>query len=150
MLDNAPRVFRSMKEDDGYPTIGQTARTLGVRIVDKNTTPVNPDIAVDDNGDVSPNSGGMSVAPNWRSLPLHRIPRRLNEKLEHAGAAGNNKDRCWRAGEKAFSSGKFCENLILDVDRSDHGTIQPAELVEFFVYESALHATRTSWVIDEN
>jgi len=37
------------------------------------------DIGIDAEGMVEPGTSGMSVAPAWRLLPTHRIPRRLRK-----------------------------------------------------------------------
>ena len=65
-----PLVYRSMAVDGDKPMIGSTARTLGVRPGDG----PHDGISVDERGNVSPNTGGMSVAPAWRDLESHRIP----------------------------------------------------------------------------
>jgi hypothetical protein len=43
---------------------------LGVRV----PPDAKADIAVGAEGMVEPRTGGMSVAPAWRLLPVHRIP----------------------------------------------------------------------------
>jgi hypothetical protein len=51
---------------------------------------------------VEPFMGGMSVAPQWRLLPVHRIPRRLRAKFPQA--AGKNSVFLWRMGEGGCST----------------------------------------------
>ena len=66
-----PLIYRAMRRDfrDGKPLVGDSAATLGVRLPpDKHF-----DIPVEADGTVMPLTKGMSVAPNWRSLPRHRI-----------------------------------------------------------------------------
>jgi hypothetical protein len=61
-----PRVFRVMKRDaDGLPTVSQTS--LGVR--------PGKDVDLDAQNNVLVNGKGMSVAPNWREINIHRIPQ---------------------------------------------------------------------------
>jgi hypothetical protein len=53
--------------DDGYPEVGPTARTLGVR--------PGIDVLVDEAGQVQSGFGGVSVAPDSPAgLPAHRRP----------------------------------------------------------------------------
>ncbi len=65
-----PKVYRAMKKDnDEKPSVEQTASGLGVRLW--------ADISIDATGNVVLDNSGMSVAPAWRDLELHRIPKRL-------------------------------------------------------------------------
>src|SRR4051812_13363208 len=84
-----PRIYRSMRADDGMPAIGRSAVCLGVRIPE--------DIQPDQSGQVQPGTGGMSVAPALRDLPIHRIPRRLQAIAP--GAKGSESLRVWRMGD---------------------------------------------------
>src|SRR6266542_53264 len=72
-------VYRAMREDAaGGPAIGPTARTLGVRPA--------VDVPVS-SGQVRPNTGGMSVAPDRpENLPFLRRP---------AAYGGAGKDPVW-------------------------------------------------------
>lgn len=54
------------KDTDGLPRVEPSAKGLGVR--------PHVDIELDQGGDVLVNGKGMSVSPNWRDLPLLRIP----------------------------------------------------------------------------
>src|SRR6266852_393374 len=87
-----PRVFRVMLEVEGRPAIGDRATMLGVRVPE--------DIEPDDDGNVCPDLGGMSVSPNLKSLPSFRIPRRLNKIVP--AATGNNSHYVWSMGEGPF------------------------------------------------
>src|SRR6516164_4279167 len=64
-----PLVYRAMLADGDRPQVGQTALSLGVRVPPDE----NADVAVSADGMAEPRSGGMSVAPAWRMLPVHRI-----------------------------------------------------------------------------
>lgn len=79
-----PQIDRAMTREGNKPKLGSTARTLGVRV----PPACFHDIPVDPDGTVAPRTGGMSVAPAWRALPLHRIPRRLRHLVPWA--AGND------------------------------------------------------------
>ena len=134
-----PRVFRAMSREGDAPRVGNTARSLGVR--------PGSDIATDDSGDVSPKSGGMSVAPSWRELPPHRIPRRLSHLVP--GACGNNIDFCWRLGEGAFEDSPVTPLLSLRLDRPDHGLVEPTCVMPILSFQDALAETRKEWIVDE-
>jgi hypothetical protein len=71
-----PTIYRAMLPDGGYPKVGRSASTLGVRV------PV--DIEPDGTGNVHPGPHGMSVAPSLRDLPVHRVPKRLRHLREGA------------------------------------------------------------------
>jgi hypothetical protein len=138
-----PRVYRVMAVDGKRPRIGSSARTLGVRVPpDKHA-----DILVQPDGTVQPRTGGMSVAPSWRDLPLHRIPERLRSAVP--GAVGNNKDACWTMGEGSFEEGQLAAGLVLRPESSNHGFVEPAVTVPLGQYQRDLFATRDRWVIDE-
>jgi hypothetical protein len=90
----------------------------------------------------------MSVAPAWRELPFWRIPRRLRHTFPQA--AGKDDYACWRMGEGAFADGDVAEGLRLAVDRTDHGTVQPAAVVAVAHFQAALAATQDQWSVDES
>jgi len=133
-----PRIYRSMTPDGERPQIGNTARSLGVRPTD---------IASNDEGKVYPGSGGMSVAPRWRELELHRIPSRLQHLVPDA--AGSNRDRIWRMGDGPFEASQIAERLWLRPDSEVHGVVEPDAAMSFKEYSHALGATREQWEIDE-
>jgi hypothetical protein len=135
-----PRVFRAMRKDeDGLPHIERSAGGLGVRL--------EKDIDVDPDGRVFVNGKGMSVVPDWRELPLFRIPERLRHVKR--GARGSNRTFCFRSGTGPFVQGVFADGLTLEPDSANHGTIAPARVVPLSEYEAALGATRPDWVEDE-
>lgn len=137
-----PKVYRSMRASGEFPEVGRSAACLGVRPVD-----IAVDQAVDQAGGVHPNNGGMSVAPSWRSLPVWRIPERLNAIIPKA--RGNNGLHCWRMGEGLFEDGEVGHKLQLRVNEPQHGMIEPAEQMTLVDYEVQLAATRMMWTIDE-
>lgn len=136
-----PKIYRAMLREGNRPKIGNTADTLGVRI-----GPGVIDIGVSA-GAVVPGTGGMSVAPAWRDLPIHRIPRRLVTLCP--GACGKNDAACWTMGEGAFEDGHLTDRLYVRVDTRTHGMVEPEESMTLAEYRSSLAATRNLWTIDE-
>lgn len=139
-----PLIYRAMTVDgDGKPKVGQAARTLGARVPPAGK----PDIRPDGAGIVRPRTGGMSVAPGWRNLPAHRIPKRLKPLMPDA--AGKDEDACFCMGDGPFVSGAVATDLELRVDRPEHGMVEPAAAMPASDYQRALAVTRDQWVIDE-
>lgn len=139
-------IYRAMLIDEGLPHVAPSAASLGVRLPpDKHA-----DINVDRFGLVEPGTGGMSVSPEWRFLPVHRIPRRLRMKFPRA--AGKNDLFIWRMGEGPFTSGSFTEHLMLRLDPEKpqkHGFVEPVVRMAVADYQQALARTRGYWRIDE-
>src|SRR5205085_802621 len=92
----------------------------------------------------SPKTGGMSVAPNWRDLPPHRIPRRLNNLVPKA--TGNDRLVCWTLGNLQFIEGAIAIELFLRTANPRHGLIEPSISMSFKTYTDALTATQDLWV----
>jgi hypothetical protein len=133
-----------MLAEGGKPKIGSESKMLGVRIAP------NPhaDIPVDENGNVHPETGGMSVAPEWRSLPWHLIPRRLHRR----GRGGNNLI-CWRLGAGVFEEAPLNADLALRPDPAapaEHGFVEPTHVMAIAEYQAALAGTRDDWIQDES
>ena len=103
-----------------------------------------PDLPVDVSGNVFLKTGGMSVAPDWRLLPPHRIPRRLNKIVRDA--TGDNRLLCWRLGDTPFVEGPVSDGLVLRVDKPTHGHIEPSMTMPLKTYTEALAATQELWV----
>lgn len=134
-----------MKQDeDAKPTIDSTGKGLGVRDIVVNGV---ADIDVDQNGLVVRNQKGMSVAPTWRDLPIHLIPKRL--RLIFPGARGSSLLYCFVHGEGEFVSGLFAPSLELWVDDTTHANVIPIADVTVPKYQSALANTRAGWSVDE-
>src|SRR5262245_58401499 len=123
-----PLIYRSMTVDDDKPLIANTARGLGVRV---GTAPED-DVPIDEDDQVHPDNGGMSVAPSWRELEAHRIPKRLKHIV--ADARGSNRDACWRMGSGPFQSGPITERLSLSRDSDVHGFVEPATVMTIARY----------------
>jgi hypothetical protein len=136
-----PKIYRVMKETDGKPTIGASATGLGVR--------VNKDIHPDDTGRVHPETGGMSVSPSLKDLPIQLIPRRLRHLVPRA--AGSNSHRVWKMGEGPFAPAEVAPNLELRPDplKTRHGFIEPSRIVSIDDFQTSLAATQDEWVIEE-
>jgi len=148
-----PTIYRSMLADRDRPIIGNAATALGVRL----PPDPKPDVSVNADGTVSPRTGGMSVAPSWRHLPVWRIPRRLSTKFLDArgiqGASGSNNLVCWRLGEGPFAEAPIGDRLLFrpDPDRPDsHGFVEPLAQLPLTEYQAALANTRDQWQRDED
>jgi hypothetical protein len=141
-----PLIYRSMEKDGERPRIGRSATALGVRIGVEGEK-IRQDIPVNSSGRVSPSTGGMSVAPAWRSLPTHRIPARL--KTHCPDATGKNSLTYWKMGEGEFDDRPLAFGLVLRRDSPAHGLVEPAEVVPLETYEADRAATRDYWTIDE-
>jgi hypothetical protein len=140
MIPHMPKIFRSMLEDGGKPKVGPEGKMLGVRVA--------TDISADPGGNVHPNAGGMSVAPEWRKLPWLLIPKRLDPRGRGAGGLV-----CWRLGEGEFVEEKINDDLQLRLDPGQlekHGLVEPTRAISLTDYQSALAATRNEWGRDEN
>ena len=138
-----PLIYRAMTVEQNKPLVANTARGLGVRFGDGPTA----DMPVDENGNVHPGSHGMSVAPAWRDLEIHRIPRRSRRLVPEA--SGSNKDACWKMGTGPFEKGPIAEGLELEIDSPKHGLVGTAAITSKEDYLAALTATRDLWLIDE-
>jgi hypothetical protein len=123
-----PLRYRAMEEDgEGRPTVGDTARRLGVR--------AGIDIPVDDEDEVEPFSGGMSVTPDSPDgLPSHRLP---------PNHGGTGKDPLW-----VIDSDELGDGLIYrpdDASPDTHGFVEPARKMRLNDFEDLLALTRDSW-----
>jgi hypothetical protein len=134
-----------MLAEGDRPQVGPAGLSLGVRVPPDE----NADIPVDADGMVEAGTGGMSVGPTWRLLPVHRIPRRFRTKFPRA--AGKNGIVLWRMGDGPFTEGPFAEGLRFRPDPekpTKHGFVEPSARVPIDEYQAALAAPRDRWVID--
>lgn len=136
-----PGIYRSMFADSNRPVVGNQSKMLGVR---ENGS----DLPIDASGMVRPNTGGLSVVPEWRALPFFLIPQRLISKFPRA--RGNDALTCFRLAGLPFQDGPVTDRLYLRVDSVRHGTLQPALEIMIDEFQSQLAATRDTWVIDED
>jgi hypothetical protein len=134
-----------MLRDGDKPRVGPTKKkTLGAQ-------PGNgrhDDIAPDENGNVVPGTGGMSVSPNWRNLPFFLIPKRLNSIIDKA--RGSNALCCWKMGDGQFASGSISDTLVLRKDRETRGLVEPSRKMHLDQFQNALAETRPDWELDES
>src|SRR5690349_14558695 len=112
-----------MLPDGERPLVAPSVLGLGVRL------PPEPhaDITIAADGTVGPGTGGLSVAPAWRRLPVHRIPRRLRDKFPRA--AGKDEAFLWRMGDGPFTAGPFADGPLFRPDPGApgrHGLVEPA------------------------
>lgn len=148
---NAPRMFRTMKEDGGRPTTGVSRGELGARLPGGTAK---EDVKPDGDGLVHPGGGGMSVSPSLRDLPPNLIPRRLQGSLARDARAPNDW-RVWRLGTTPFAPGAVGTMLQLRPDqprdgKTTHGAIEPSRSMPVDEYQGALQSTRDAWEIDES
>jgi hypothetical protein len=140
-----PTIYRAMFADGDLPMVGRGKKMLGVKIGHQRYD----DIGSNQAGEVVPGTGGMSVAPEWRVLPDHRIPRRLNPKLDTRRATGDNRLMCWRYGSGGFETSPLTDDVSLAVDSPSHGVVEPSSKMSLARYEQALAATAPDWTVDE-
>lgn len=115
---------------DQLPTVGRSARALGVRVPG--------DVRPQADGRVAPGDGGMSVSPGtmW-NLPHHRRPIPTGR-----GATGPS-------GDVVYAISALPINTLVvrpDPARPDkHALVEPASVMPLVEYESALTTTRPNW-----
>lgn len=128
-----PMVFRGMTPArDGAPSVGPTARSLGIRVPN--------DVQPDGRGRVAPRGGGMSVAlaSVW-NLPNHRRPLGMGR-----GSSGPRTNH-------VFSLAKACiYSAALGVrpdppDQLEHALVEPTAPISLAEFEIRLASTRLDW-----
>lgn len=88
----------------------------------------------------------MSVVPNWKDLPSHKIPKRLKSALRgDKDARGKDRLYCWQMGEGAFVRAPVAAGLQLAPDRVDHGVVEPDSSMPLENFQRALASTRDAW-----
>lgn len=136
-----------LSDEDGQPQVGSQRSQLGVRVDGPQ-----PDISLNELGNVEPHTGGMSVSPTLECLPFFLQPRRLRDRFPKRFPGARGKDpaaHCWRMGEGPFLDSAVNADLRLRPDSADHGLVEPARTVPLAAYQDALAATRDQWIIDE-
>jgi len=115
-----PTVYRAMTASpDGYPRTGNTVRDLGVR-----SDGDFRDVIPDDEGNVHPDNGGMSVNPR-----VEDIPPWLGKRSP-----------VW-----SFDTELLPRSLKYRQDKADHGLIEPGESMPLERYRETLAETREDW-----
>lgn len=114
-------MFRAMKQDsEGYPAVGRSGRTLGVRVDGPHR-----DLPIAEDDTVAPETGGMSVALDKAgNQPKPRLPRALG---------GEGRDPVFR-----LFAGVLPETLIVRPDRYPHACVEPGRRCPLPDFESAL------------
>ena len=128
-MDNS-LLYRSMKiSADGFPMVGATARTLGIR--------ANIDIIIISRL-VKPNIGGMSVSPPPPyNLPIHR---------RSAKFGGTGKDPVWEINKNCLNA--FQLQYRPDPNQPNkHGFIEPKKEMSFEEYQQLIAATQHDWTL---
>lgn len=86
------------------------------------------------------------MAPDWRALPVHKIPKRLNRALpDDRGARGNNSLYCWQMGDGPFVRAPVSAGLQLAPDREHHGVVEPNSSMPIEDFQQNLAGTREAW-----
>ena len=112
--------------DPSLPGCAQDARSLGVRAP--------RDVKPDDDGNVHPGTGGMSVSPDDPSkLAQHRRPELLG---------GTGKDPVFSISSDCLGTYLFFRE---DLEDPRHGFVEPMSVVELYVYRRALCDTAPTW-----
>ena len=131
-----PKTYRVMVETNGMPMIGVERNMLGARRID---------IQADENGDVQPGMGGISVNLCLCGVPPLILPRHLGLSGVVRGAKGEDDGReGWRMGQGAFIHSAVARGLELRPD-GRHGYIGPDAVAPLATYQNALAATQSQW-----
>lgn len=130
------KLYRDMEEsEDGYPVIGFNSKRLGVRI--KGVTVGEEgvfDITPDENGDVHPETEGMSVTPPCIQKNINRnFLRRIQRK----------QTVLWELEEEALL--ELGLKFRLDPKDPKHGFIEPANKMAAADFSSRIQRTREQW-----
>jgi hypothetical protein len=115
------------KDQDGQPVIERSSCGLGVRVDGER-----PDILPSADGNVHPESGGMSVVlDRATNLPRHRLP---------VGLGGLGRYPVFRISEKAIPA-----TLLVRVSGHPHALIELRVICMLAEYEQQLASTRPAW-----
>jgi hypothetical protein len=115
------------KDKSGRPLCGTGPKMLGARVP--------TDIAPDDQGTVSPETGGLSVTPDDPAfLPVHLRPKALG---------GQGKLPVFKIPVAALGALLAYRPDPKGPDR--HGFIEPLRVMLLDAYQAALAATAPSW-----
>jgi hypothetical protein len=128
-----------MLKEDTLPVVGDDDNMLGVRSPPHRRA----DVAPDDDGNVHPGKGGMSVNCDWTKMYVNHVPKRYKHLVKHA--RGSNKKSIWEMGEGDFASADVNEALSLRVDKENHGLVEPRTMMGLAEYRQALADTRRDW-----
>ena len=77
------------------------------------------------------------------------LPRRLDENGKIPGARGPNSLHVFRIGAGAFEPAPLNDDLRLEPDQDEHGTVQPTRVMPYNEYRGAVVATCEQWASGE-
>lgn len=157
-----PLMYRSMKRDGDRPFVEQSADGLGVRVAASpcpdDARSCKKDVHPDDTGILSPQGKshgsskfeGMSVSPDWRTMAMHRIPRRLLHHTKYAAGPTDKRKKekplyIWQMGAGDFVATTVADGLHLYPDSPTHGVIAPATQMHVNDYQKHLESTVDRW-----
>ena len=112
------------REDDGNPRIA--ANHLGIR--------VGTDIQPDDDRNVRPGTGGMSVTPN--------DPMDLHQHVRPVELGGTGKRPVWWINDEKLPVNL---NYRPDPRSRTHGFVEPSDLMSIEDYQEAIEGTAPNW-----
>jgi RHS repeat-associated protein len=136
-INDGQTVYRTMKDNNGMPETGNSARTLGSRPGYGTELNKGEDILVDSKGMVKPESGGMSVVPSPEDLVDIRRP---------PAYGGRGKDPLWSINTNTLGPKlKYVPDIP---EGATHGTIQPAYPRTYNEYQNALGDTQPFWRLE--
>lgn len=121
-------LFRTMRAArDGFPEVGRTRRTLGVKVCPAGVVPADPadsDVYPDANDRVEPGRGMSVAVGDPRGLPKHRRPPALG---------GESRDPLFALRIRAIPA-----SLRLHEDHALHPLVEPQSPCLLADYEAAL------------
>uniref|UniRef100_UPI0025DE0851 hypothetical protein n=1 Tax=Lapillicoccus sp. TaxID=1909287 RepID=UPI0025DE0851 len=126
-------LYRGMRAaEDGYPEVGETAKTLGAR--PKIFFPEEQgDVVIDDRGWIWPGTGGMSANTDpWR-IPLFRRPLSF-------GGTGKGLDMF------TIEDQQLPPGLSFRLIEDGHGYIEPTRPMTYDEVQRLIHGTRGLWI----
>lgn len=137
-----PKIYRAMFAADRLPEVGDWSCMLGVRTPPHDHTDITPD----EFGNVSPNTGGMSVNPTVSDIPLSFKPKRWRHQYpEYKDARGKDNIEVFTYGSGEFTQAHITVDLALQPDSTTHGVVEPSRSMQIDIYRSALVATQPGW-----
>lgn len=148
-MDQRPKVYRSMYENDGQPAAGNDPFHLGVVLPPDPNADVTPE-----SGYVNIKSGGMSVFAAIKKLPGRLIPTRLRDQYpDHfQKARGDDSLFVWCMGSGEFQDAAVTDYLMLRLDKPGekrHGLIEPSARMKVEEYQAELQSTISNWKVCE-
>lgn len=120
------KLYRTMREEDGSPVCGASFSTLGAR--------PGKDIPVDEEGNVSPATGGMSTTLD--------DPKKMYKPLRPRALGGEGRHPLFVLLTEALP-----ETLShrQDGTMAEHHVVEPTARKPFEAYQQTLHDTRKAW-----